>query len=407
MLSLFVLFFAPSVLCVWTPAPGTTWNWQLNQPVDTTISVSVIDLDLFETPASVIATLKAQGKKVICYFSSQYEGWRPDAASFPASVKGAGIDGWPNENWVDVTKISILEPIMAARLDMAVQKGCDGVEPDNVDGYAASNGFGTTYAQQLVYNKKLAQLAHDRRLAVGLKNDLDQVEDLVSYFDFAVNEQCFQYTECDMLAPFVAAGKAVFNCEYKGTAATFTSSVCPSAVAQRISSIFKRLELDAPLLAACQRSSSPPPSSPPPPSPPPSPAPTPVVCSGVTCPVPTNQCKKAACSSSGSCVVRNRVGTCNDGNACTKSDTCSSGVCTGTKISGCTIPQASVETTTDESTQDPTTATPTTTTTTGNFGNNVPGWGVGLLAIASVIIVLLVAILVVLRRPAVRRVEKF
>jgi len=49
---------------------------------------------------------------------------------------------------------------------------------------------------------------------VGLKNDLDQINDLVTYYDFAVNEQCFQYNECDTLQPFIAAGKPVFSAEY-------------------------------------------------------------------------------------------------------------------------------------------------------------------------------------------------
>ena len=35
-----------------------------------------------------------------------------------------------------------------------------------------------------------------------------------SDFDFAVNEECFRYDECDALEPFVTAGKAVFHVEY-------------------------------------------------------------------------------------------------------------------------------------------------------------------------------------------------
>ena len=43
----------------------------------------------------------------------------------------------------------------------------------------------------------LADLAHERGLSIGLKNDLDQVADLVDHFDFAINEECCQYEECD------------------------------------------------------------------------------------------------------------------------------------------------------------------------------------------------------------------
>ncbi len=33
-------------------------------------------------------------------------------------------------------------------------------------------------------------------------------------FDFAVNEQCHEYDECEAMRPFVGAGKPVFNAEY-------------------------------------------------------------------------------------------------------------------------------------------------------------------------------------------------
>lgn len=45
---------------------------------------------------------------------------------------------------------------MRRRLDKAVSRGCDGVEPDNVDGYTNHNGLGLTAADQLTYNKWLA-----------------------------------------------------------------------------------------------------------------------------------------------------------------------------------------------------------------------------------------------------------
>lgn len=45
---------------------------------------------------------------------------------------------------------------MGRRLDKAVTRGCDGVEPDNVDGYTNHNGLGLTAADQLSYNIWLA-----------------------------------------------------------------------------------------------------------------------------------------------------------------------------------------------------------------------------------------------------------
>ena len=50
------------------------------------------------------ATLLHQaGIKVVCYMDAgTYEPDRPDSASFPASLKGAAVQGWPGELWLDV-----------------------------------------------------------------------------------------------------------------------------------------------------------------------------------------------------------------------------------------------------------------------------------------------------------------
>lgn len=225
----------------WKPAPGVSWQWQLQGDIDMSVNVDMYDIDLFDVPQSVIDELKADGRIVICYFSAgSWENWRPDAAAFPDSVKGKN-NGWPGEKWLDIRRIDILGPIMEARLDLAVQKGCDGVEPDNIDGYTNNTNFPLTYNDQIAYNEFLAQAAHDRNLSIGLKNDLDQVNDLVDDFDWALNEQCFQYNECDTLLPFVQAGKAVFGVEYQGS----TSSFCPQANAMNFDWMKKKLALDA------------------------------------------------------------------------------------------------------------------------------------------------------------------
>jgi len=204
------------------------------------------DIDLFDNDASTIASLHAQGRAVICYFSTQYENWRPDAGDFTSAVLGANLDDWPGEKYVDITS-TVVRNIMTARLDLAVSKGCDGVEPDNVDEYENNNGLGITAAEQLDFNKFIAQQAHARGLSVGLKNDLDQVNSLVSYFDWALDEQCNQYSECDTLKPFVSAGKAVFGVEYKGS----VSSFCPKMVTDDFSWLLKDMDLDATVTPCC------------------------------------------------------------------------------------------------------------------------------------------------------------
>ncbi len=228
----------------WQPAPGTSWQWQLsdNEAIDTSFEVQMYDIDLFEAPQSVIDRLHADGRVVICYFSAgSWEDWRPDADDFPAAVIGNPLDNWPGEKWLDIRQIDTLAPLMRARLDLAVQKHCDGVEPDNVDGYTNDTGFPLTPADQLAYNRFLAAEAHARGLSIGLKNDLGQIPDLLPDFDWALNEECFSYDECDSLTPFVQAGKAVFGVEYELDTADF----CPQANALNFDFLKKHWELDA------------------------------------------------------------------------------------------------------------------------------------------------------------------
>jgi hypothetical protein len=226
----------------WRPAPGVSWQWEIGDAVDTSVDVALYDIDLFDTPVSVIAGLQARGRKVICYFDTQYEPNRPDSARFTSDVLGNGIVGWPGQRWVDI-RSPVVHDIMNARLDLAAQKRCDGVEPDDVDGYTNDPGFPLTAADQLAFNRFVAAGAHQRGLAVALKNDLDQVGDLVGDFDFALNEECFAFDECALLRPFTDAGKAVLQVEYGDD--TLAATVCPMAKALRFDTLIKRKSLDA------------------------------------------------------------------------------------------------------------------------------------------------------------------
>src|SRR3989344_2130107 len=226
---------------MWIPPQISPWQWQLTGTVDQSVNVPIYDIDLFDNDASVVSSLHAQGRKVICYISAgSYENWRPDAYLFPSSVLGRN-NGWAGEKWLDIRQIDILGPIMEARMDLCKAKGFDAVEPDNIDGYTNPTGFPLTYQDQINYNRFLANAAHARGLSIGLKNDIEQVNDLLPDFDWALNEQCFQYDECDTLLPFINAGKAVFQTEYSLS----TSSFCPSANAMKFNSMKKNLDLDA------------------------------------------------------------------------------------------------------------------------------------------------------------------
>jgi len=236
------------------PAVGTTWQWQLKNTVDTSYDVEMYDIDLNDSPVSLIQELQASGKKVICYFSAgSYEDWRSDANQFAASDLGANLDGWPGERWLDI-RSSNVHSIMQSRLDLAQQKGCDGVEPDNMDGYSNDSGFDLTATDQLAYNRFIANEAHKRDLSVGLKNDLAQINNLVDYFDFILNEQCFEYSECNILTAFINQGKAAFNVEYLQEyvdSATARDSICQQSNTLQISTLVLPLLLDNQFRYSC------------------------------------------------------------------------------------------------------------------------------------------------------------
>ena len=232
----------PPAAAWWRPSVGVTWQWQLTGEVDVSVDADVFDVDLFTTSDDVVAALGALGRRTICYLSAgTFEPWRPDADRFPPDVIGEPLDDWPDERWLDIRRLDALGPILEERLDLCRAKGFDGVEPDNVDGYANDSGFPLTDADQLAFNRWLADRAHERGLAVALKNDLDQVAELEPWFDLAVNEECFEFDECATLAPFVETGKPVLHVEYAVDASEF----CPATTALGLSSMRKRLDLDA------------------------------------------------------------------------------------------------------------------------------------------------------------------
>jgi hypothetical protein len=241
----------------WNPPVQSRWQYQLQGVaafastggINTTISAppsgggaavspQVWDFDLYVDQAvsgnnttlntAGVNAVHARGGHAICYISAgTWENWRVDAGQFPASVLGSK-NGWPGEKWLDIRQISVLGPIMSARVQKCKQTGFDGIEFDNVDGYANRTGFPLTATDQLNYNTYLANLAHQNGLSAALKNDLGQLSALKPYFDYAINEQCMQYKECDYPPPglpdWSASGKAVFEVEYKASTLNCTKS---------------------------------------------------------------------------------------------------------------------------------------------------------------------------------------
>ena len=232
-------------------AADSTWQWQLQGDLDASYDVDVYDIDLFETDPSTIAELSADGRTVVCYFSAgSYEGWRPDADAFADAALGTTLDGFEDERWLDVRDPSV-RAVAEGRIDLAVERGCDGVEPDNVGGYTNDTGFDLSADDQLDFNRFLAEAAGQRGLLIGLKNDLDQIPDLVDVYDFAVNEQCHEYDECRAYAPFVEQGKPVFNAEYAQRFVDDPAAVCAASRDLGLRTLLVPLDLDDSFRIGC------------------------------------------------------------------------------------------------------------------------------------------------------------
>ncbi len=234
----------------WKPKPGQTFQVQYDGEIDLSVDVDIISLDLFETSIEDIKHLHNRGIKVLCYLNAgAWEKWRPDRDDFPKRALGFNYRGWPGERWLDIRQMDGLTPILEARLDLCLNKGFDGVEPDNLDGYANATGFRITADDQIHFNRWLARSAHERGLGIGLKNDPDQAQILLDDFDWITTENCFKQNWCEQASVFVQAGKPVFAIEYREEGMTL-NDFCHHATKLQVDAILKNRSLDA-WLAVC------------------------------------------------------------------------------------------------------------------------------------------------------------
>ena len=238
----------------WHPTATTQpWQWQLQGPIDTSISAPVYDVDGFETSRQTVSKLHRLGRKVVCYLDvGSWESYRPDKGEFPRSAIGRRYAGFPNERWLDISRFHLFERPLKRRFAMCAHKGFDAVEPDNLAGWEKENrtGFDIAPADQLRFNRWVAREVHERGMAVALKNDGRQARQLIHAFDFAIVEQCFQYHECGYYRPFVEQNMPVFEAEYEQKPKQY----CNTALAIGFSAIYKSYGLFAKPWRPCRLS---------------------------------------------------------------------------------------------------------------------------------------------------------
>ncbi len=206
--------------------PGLTWNWNLEGGVPS--GADIIDYDP-NLGSNLKTPVKRNGARyVICYFSAgSWENGRPDMRGLKRGVDyknkleggnqgGSWEAGGKPERWLNIDSKAV-RSVMVGRLVNARERGCDAVEPDNLDGDLSSDnktGFNKTPKQVIAYYKFLADEAHRLGLMIGLKNADGLINQVVGIFDFVIVEECYKYKECDKYKPFERKGKAVLIAEY-------------------------------------------------------------------------------------------------------------------------------------------------------------------------------------------------
>ncbi len=72
----------------------------------------------------------------------------------------------------------------------------------------------------------------------------------------AVNEQCFEYAECDTLLPFISSGKPVLNVEYRAEYVNnqvTRNTMCEQSLSLQFSTLVLPLDLDDQFRFSCMK----------------------------------------------------------------------------------------------------------------------------------------------------------
>ncbi|KAK3305650.1 glycoside hydrolase superfamily, partial [Chaetomium strumarium] len=240
--------------------PGVPWQIIIQNTLDVTKplqpnNVTVWDLDLYHIARNpdIVGYLRTNnpGTILICYFNAGLA--QESDCDYDTKWRNSGLLGnvydpqdpeFSDERWVNIRNQTARD-WMKQRITLANQLGCDGVDPDNIDGYLndqdGNNGTGWNLAQAdyVSFVTDLATHAHSlttsqrHTLLIGQKNARELVGPLGGVLDFAVLEDCKQLNEAEEPAPFcadfqpyVAAGKPVFSIEYPSTLGDPETGAC-------------------------------------------------------------------------------------------------------------------------------------------------------------------------------------
>jgi hypothetical protein len=245
----------------WVPTTSDTFQWDLEEPVDTSVPATVYDIDWENNSASVVQTLHSLNRHVVCYVDvGTWESYRSDAKDYPPSILGKKLPGYPQERFVDIRALDKLGPILQKRFETCKTKGFDAVEPDNMDTYTykpteKKTGFPLTAKDEIAFITWFVVQVHGLGMSILQKNDPGQTDQVQNQFDFALLEQCAQYGFCKRYELYHASSRAVFDTEYypHTSISEFQNNDCPIEQQLGYYLILKKLSLN-PWIVTCSGS---------------------------------------------------------------------------------------------------------------------------------------------------------
>ncbi|GAA2358727.1 endo alpha-1,4 polygalactosaminidase [Dactylosporangium salmoneum] len=178
------------------PPPNAGFDYQIGGGYPLPAGVTVVSRDHEDTVAT--------GAYNICYvngFQAQTEAagwWRANHPDLLLRKGGAEVvDRDWNELVLDIStpaKRAALADIVGGWITSCAAKGFKGVEVDNFDSFARSQGL-LTADHAIAFAKLLAAHAHGKGLAIAQKNasELARAGKTQAGFDFAVAEECGEY----------------------------------------------------------------------------------------------------------------------------------------------------------------------------------------------------------------------
>jgi hypothetical protein len=198
------------------PPTGAAWDYQLGGARPVPGDVGIVERDRRARPV--------KGKYNVCYvngFQTQAEQkrfWRRQHWSLVLKDHGKPVVDSAWGEWLLDTRTAAerhaLAKLVGRWTDRCAKDGFDAVEFDNLDSFSRSHHLLSRKDNKL-YAARLVERAHAAGLAAAQKNWAEW-DGTTAGFDFAVAEQCAQYSECGSYIDHY--GRHVLAVEYHGKA---------------------------------------------------------------------------------------------------------------------------------------------------------------------------------------------